>query len=79
MLEENKPYSEPPFAVFSKLKDRRWVAQQHQFYWTNRQPLTLHSSTASHATFIFVPPASGSWQLDGKLGSEPTAEPWHPL
>jgi hypothetical protein len=64
MLEENKPYSEPPFKVLSKLSDRDWVARQDQYYWSNMQ--RAFSSSKHDASFTLVAPAGG-WQQAGKV------------
>jgi len=60
--DENKPYSEPPFEILAKLKDRSWLATQHQFYWSNKKvPLPFRRDDV-----LLVPPTDG-WRRDGKL------------
>ena len=64
MLEENSPYSEPPFGTLAKLKDPEWVAQQHQYYWSNNKHTVSRTPTA--ITMVLVPP-TGGWRVDGKV------------
>jgi hypothetical protein len=67
MLEENQPYSEPPFEVFSKLKDRAWVAQQNQYYWSNKVTIgiTKLHDIAFYSILLVEP--SGGWRSEGKV------------
>ena len=64
MLRENEPYSEPPFEVLAKLRDRDWVARQDQFYWSNTAR-HLEPGSPLSATFVLAPP-QGAW-MSGKV------------
>ncbi len=90
VLNQDGPFTEPPFGTIERLRDRVWLARQPQHYFlgsiwddprTNNRPLptTVAAGQTASFTLDLAPPTDG-WQLDGKLrvqSLDPIADrPW---